>query len=193
MSYDGLIFDCDGTLTNSMPLHFVSWRDTLERYGIVFTQQEFYRLAGVPSDKIVQQLASDQGVEADAQRVAAEKEASFLESLELLEPIPFVLEQVKRHHGKLPMAVASGGIRPVIDRQLKQIGLHETFDVIVTAEDTERHKPFPDVFLKAAELLGVAPEGCCVYEDADLGIEAAKAAGMAWVDIREHVSPKPSS
>ena len=111
-------------------------------------------------------------------------------ALHLLEPIPHSINLVEQFRGQLPIAVASGGIRPVVNQQLERIGLSEAFDAIVTAEDTELHKPEPDVFLKAAELLGVEPTLCCVYEDSDLGIQAAKTAGMGWVDIRDYHTPK---
>jgi len=103
-----------------------------------------------------------------------------------------VVNVVREHLGRLPMAVASGGFRDVVLRQLEQIGLHEVFDAIVCAEDTPRHKPHPDVFLEAARRLGVSPSECCVYEDADLGLEAARRAGMAMVDIRTWHTPAPA-
>ena len=89
-----------------------------------------------------------------------------------------------------PIGVASGGTRDAVLAQLRQIELHDTFPVIVTAEDTERHKPEPDVFLKAARLMQIEPGFCCVYEDSDLGIQAAQAAGMHWVDVRTFHSPR---
>ena len=190
MEHEALIFDCDGTLTDSMPLHFLSWRDTLAKHGLSFPEQRFYAMAGMPSESIIETLSEEQGVPANADEISEEKENCFLESLHLLQPIRHCFELVREYCGQLPLAVASGGIRPVVVRQLETIGLKEAFDAIVTAEDTERHKPEPDVFLKAAELLKVAPQGCCVYEDSDLGIQAAQSAGMQWVDIREFHSPK---
>jgi HAD superfamily hydrolase (TIGR01509 family) len=120
----------------------------------------------------------------DAQLVARRKENAFLEELHLLEPIPPILEVARQHRGAMKMAVASGGFRDIILAQLEQVGCADWFDAIVTAEDTERHKPEPDVFLEAARRLHVRPEHCRVYEDADLGIEAARRAGMEVVDVR---------
>lgn len=188
--YDGLIFDCDGTLTDSMPLHFISWRDTLTKYDLIFPEERFYGLAGMPGDKIINLLAKEQGKSVDAEPIAHEKEMAFLELIDQLEPIQRSVETVKTAHGKKQISVASGGIRPVVERQLRQIGLWDLFEVIVTAEDTELHKPEPDVFLRAAELMNVPPERCCVYEDSDLGIQAAKTANMGWVDIREYHTPR---
>ncbi len=184
--YQAIIFDCDGTLTDSMPVHYIAWRQTMQRYGIDFPEDRFYQLAGVPTDKIIFQLASEQGVEIDASVAAIEKEDAFLELLHLLEPIEVILEVAEHFRGKIPMAVASGGIRKVIRKQLESIGCIDWFNTIVTAEDTERHKPFPDVFLEAARQLGAHPSHCLVYEDADLGLQAAQAAGMDAVDVRHH-------
>ena len=183
-----LIFDCDGTLTNSMPVHYVCWRQTMARHGIEFGEERFYSLGGVPSDKIVSLLAEEAGLTLDAALVAGEKEQAFLETLHLLEPIAAVVEIARLHRGQKKMAVASGGFRHVIERQLAQIGVSDWFDTIVAAEDTARHKPEPDVFLEAARRLGVSPQQCEVYEDSDLGIEAARRAGMSYVDVRQLTS-----
>jgi len=182
--YDALIFDCDGTLTDSMPLHYVAWRDTMAGYGIVFAEDRFYAMGGMPSEKIIEILAVEQGVSIDADRAAIEKEAVFESMMERLEMKAEICQIARDHVGKLPMAVASGGIRPIVDRQILQVGLDKVFDVIVTAEDTEKHKPEPDVFLKAAEQLKVDPSRCLVFEDSELGFTAAQRAGMDWVDVR---------
>lgn len=191
--FAALIFDCDGTLTDSMPAHFASWRRTLGRYGIEFTEARFYELAGQPTEKIISLLGREQSIAVDAAQVAGEKEDDFLAEIHLVRPIAEVVDVVRQNHGRARLAVASGGWRRVVTAQLKQIGLFELFDAIVTAEDTDRHKPAPDVFLEAARRLGVAPERCCVYEDADLGVEAARRAGMQCVDIRHLVLPRRAS
>lgn len=189
-AYDGLIFDCDGTLTDSMPLHFITWRDALRRYDLAFTEDRFYELAGMPSERIIGLLSGEQGRKVDAAAIADEKESSFLEMIDQLVPIEYTVRVAKAAAGAKKLSVASGGIRPVVEKQLQQIGLRQLFEVIVTAEDTERHKPDPDVFLLAAELMKVSPEKCCVYEDSDLGIQAAKTAKMGWVDIRQFHTPR---
>lgn len=185
-----LIFDCDGTLTDSMPLHFVAWNQTMQRLGIEFTEDRFYALGGIPSDKIIQMLADEANMQLDVLAVTREKEQVFLDNMHLLEEIAAITSIVRENHGKLPMAVASGGFREIVARQIAHIGLEGLFDTMVTAEDTSRHKPEPDVFLEAARRLGVAPENCLVYEDADLGIEAARRAGMQWVDVRTLHRPR---
>lgn len=189
-SYSGLIFDCDGTLTDSMPLHFVAWSRTLSRYGVHFPEDRFYALGGMPSKQIVSLLAGEHGVEVDAHTAALEKEGLFTELLQHLAPIAEVIDVVKHFRGQVPMAVASGGYRHIIRQQLEQIGIIDWFDTIVTAEDTVRHKPEPDVFLLAAERMGVRPTECLVYEDSSLGIQAAEAAGMDFIDIRTFYKPK---
>jgi beta-phosphoglucomutase-like phosphatase (HAD superfamily) len=174
-----------------MPAHFAAWRGTLARHGIDFGVEGFYALAGCPTDRIIETLAGERGLTLDVPRVADEKERAFLEALATIEAIGPVADIVRGARGKLPMAVATGAIRPVLDLTLRQIGFEGWFDAIVTAEDTERHKPEPDVFLEAARRLGVRPEGCLVYEDSDFGVEAARRAGMNWVDIRELPAPRP--
>lgn len=185
-----LIFDCDGTLTDSMPLHFVAWNETMRRFGIEFSEDRFYSLGGIPSDKIIQMLANEVNLSLDAAIVAQEKEQAFLDSMHLLVEIEAITSIVRENKGKLPMAVASGGYRDIVVKQIAHIGLEGWFDTIVTAEDTARHKPEPDVFLEAARRLGAAPAHCRVYEDSDLGIEAARRAGMQWVDVRTLHQPR---
>ncbi len=187
--FAALIFDCDGTLIDSMPAHYVAWRATLDAVGIDFPEQRFYELAGTPTDRIIELLANEQSIAVDVDGLAQRKELAYLDGLDRIAPIPSVVNVVRENIGRLPMAVASGGFRDVVLRQLAQIGLQNVFDAIVCAEDTTRHKPHPDVFLEAARRLGVAPELCCVYEDADLGLEAARRAGMAMIDIRAWHTP----
>jgi HAD superfamily hydrolase (TIGR01509 family) len=188
--YKAIIFDCDGTLTDSMPVHYVAWHRTMTRHGIAFPEDRFYAMGGIPSDRIIRILAEEQAVEIDSSMAAIEKEEVFLEFIHLLEPIEAVIEVARHHRKKIPIAVASGGFRDIIFRQLDIIGCSDWFDTIVTAEDTVRHKPYPDVFLEAAKRLDVLPEDCLVYEDSELGIQAAQAAGMDWIDVRTFYKPK---
>ncbi len=180
-----LIFDCDGTLIDSMFAHFVAWRDALLPQGMQLDEQSFYRHSGIPSTRVIPMLAAEQGVEVNFAEALADKERRFLHSLELLKPIEPIVQIARDHRGKKKMAVASGGTRVLVHGQLQQIDIIQWFDAIVTCEDTARHKPDPDVFLEAAERLGVQPRHCRVYEDGDPGIEAAHRAGMDCVDIRQ--------
>ncbi len=188
---EGLIFDCDGTLADTMPLHFLAWRDTLKRYRIALDEDRFYALGGQPTVKIVALLANEQGLDLDAEQVAKEKEQSFLTRLSEVKPIAPIVDIVRANVGHLPMAVASGSHRAVVFDVLKIVGLDDLFDehTVVGAEDTELHKPNPDVFLEAARRIGVAPEKCRVYEDAELGLEAARRANMDRFDVREVFTP----
>lgn len=187
--YEGLIFDCDGTLTDSMPVHFLAWRETMDRHGIEFPEDRFYQLGGMPTHKIIQMLADEQNKKVDAESAAQEKESAFVKRLQMLVPIDPVWQVAAHFRGKLPIAVASGGYREIILQQLRQIGCEGWFDAVITAEDTTRHKPEPDVFLEAARQLGVRPEACLVYEDSDLGVRAAQAASMDVIDIRNFHQP----
>lgn len=184
MTIQALIFDCDGTLTDSMYAHFVSWRDALVSYGMELNEQRFYTYSGTPSRRVIPMLAAEQGISLDFDQANAAKEKAFLGSIHLLKPIQSVVQIAEQHRGNLKMAVASGGVREVVHRQLEQIEIFDWFETIVTAEDTERHKPDPDVFLEAARRLGVAPSACRVYEDGEPGIEAARRAGMECIDVR---------
>jgi beta-phosphoglucomutase family hydrolase len=181
----GLIFDSDGTLVDTMPLHYQTWRDITEKEGTHFPEQLFYELAGVPSDKITEILNEKFGYHMNPQKIAVEKEQLFLEKyLPKATPIEPVVAIAKKYKGKLPMAVATGGIPPVVNFALKAIGMEDYFDTVVTSEDVEHGKPAPDTFLEAARRLNVNPQYCMVFEDSDMGIEAAKRAGMEAVDIR---------
>ena len=183
----GLIFDCDGTLADTMPAHFVAWTAMLTRHGIPFTEKRFYELGGVPTAKIIRIVAAECGVavdDADVPAMVAEKEAAFLANLHAVRPLDRVVAAAAAFRGVLPLAVASGGYRDTITRTLDQLGIRSWFDATVVAEDTARHKPEPDVFLEAARRLAVPPETCVVFEDTDIGLEAARRAGMASVDVR---------
>jgi beta-phosphoglucomutase family hydrolase len=185
----GIIFDCDGTLVDSMPIHFLAWYKTMQRYGMELPEDRFYALGGMPSHRIIELLAAEQSVTVDAVHAAHEKEQAFLDLIHLLKPIEPVMAVAREHRGRKPIAVASGGFRRIIHHQLELVECINWFDAIVTAEDTQRHKPEPDVFLEAARRLGVNASDCIVFEDADLGVEAAKRAGMKCIDVREFHQP----
>ncbi len=184
MDCEALIFDCDGTLVNSMPIHYTAWRTTLGKYGFTLTEERFYSLAGQPTWRLVEMLAAERGMSVDIPAIAREKEEDFVRLIHLVEPIEMIVQIARQHVGLKKLAVASGGWRDITRMQLKHVGILDWFETIVTAEDTERHKPEPDVFLEAARRLDVPAHACVVYEDADLGIEAARRAGMRCVDIR---------
>jgi beta-phosphoglucomutase family hydrolase len=184
-----LIFDCDGTIADTMPLHWEAWRTVTQRHGLFFPEERFYALGGVPSRDILQMLSEEQGVPIDPLAVAKEKEEAYLPMIPRVRPVESVVRVVREHHGRLPMAVASGGLTPIIDRVLRHLGLRECFDALVTSEHVQRQKPAPDIFLEAARRLGVEPRFCRAYEDTDLGLQAIRAAGMEAVDVRVIAHP----
>lgn len=175
------IFDCDGTLADTMPLHFKAWCAALGRHECEFPEAMFYELGGVPTERIVEILNERHGHSMQPREVAREKESLYLEMVSQIVAIEPVVEIVQAMHGRLPMAVASGGHRHVVTQTLGALGLLEKFDAIVCAEDYLSGKPAPDPFLTAAARLGVEPTKCLVFEDTQTGVSAAKAAGMQWV------------
>jgi beta-phosphoglucomutase family hydrolase len=180
----GLIFDCDGTLADTMPLHWRAWQMVTRRHGIHFPEDRFYSLGGVPSRDILKMLAQEQGRSLDHIAVAHEKEEAYLPFLSQVEPIHAVVEIARAHRGKIPMAVASGGTQKIICQVLEHLKIREWFDAVVTSEMVKHQKPAPDIFLEAARRIHVDPQFCRGYEDTDLGMQAIRAAGMEAVDAR---------
>jgi beta-phosphoglucomutase family hydrolase len=188
--HDALLFDCDGTLADTMPAHYRAWLHVTEAHGIAFDEDRFYSMGGRPTRDIVATLARERGIEIDVDHAARMKEASFLAQLDRIEAIDPVVDVVLRSRGRVPMAVVTGGYRNVCLQILEQVGIADCFDTIVASEDTSKHKPDPDPFLEAARRLGARPERCVVWEDSDLGIAAARAGGMQWIDVRSFHTPK---
>jgi HAD superfamily hydrolase (TIGR01509 family) len=184
MDIQGLIFDCDGTLADTMPLHYRAWQRVARRHGICFPEHRFYSLGGVPAPQIAETLKREQALALDPALVAHEKEEEYLALMSHVQPVSRVLEVVCAHHGRLPMAVASGGSRRTTHGVLAHLGIGKYFEAVVTSEEVARHKPAPDVFLEAARRIGVDPRRCRAYEDTDLGLKAIRAAGMYPVDVR---------
>ena len=169
--YEGYIFDLDGTLVDSMPLHYRAWREALARAGApdhVFRTDEFYSCGGKSANDVVRFLNERYGMHMDAESTAADKRRIyFVHSL-----------------GDAPKAIATGSAMPGASRTLAAAGLSGLFDVILTPDEVEHGKPAPDMFLKAAELLGASPDRCVVFEDAEPGMKAAAAAGMDCIQVR---------
>jgi HAD superfamily hydrolase (TIGR01509 family) len=186
----GLIFDCDGTIVDTMPVHYLAWCKALARHGLALPEERFYSFAGATSPSIVKKLAEEQGVACDPAAVAHEKEDLYEASLRDLEPIHNVVAIARREKGRRKLAVASGGRREAVRTSLEVIDVDHLFEIIVGMEDVKVGKPSPELFLMAAGLIGVPPEACLVYEDGDLGIEAAKRAGMEWIDVRPWYLPR---
>jgi beta-phosphoglucomutase family hydrolase len=175
------IFDCDGTLADTMPTHYKAWQAALGEHGAKLPEAVFYELGGVPTSRIVEILNERHGLTLPVQETVAQKESVFLALSPHIAAIEPVVAIVKRLHGLKPMAVASGGHRRIVLKTLRALGIADYFQTIVTAEDYQRGKPSPDPFLEAARRLGVPPNRCLVFEDTATGVAAAEAAGMQFV------------
>ncbi len=179
-----LIFDFDGTLADTMPTHYLAWKATLERYGMSMSEARFYELAGWSTRHLSEMLIREFGRDVSVEQLALEKEAEFVRIADRLPPLLPVIDIVAKHRGRKPLAVATSGMRKIIVPILEKMQIAAWFDAVVTAEDVVHAKPAPDLFLEAARRLNVEPTACLVYEDAEAGFEAARRAGMPFVDVR---------
>jgi beta-phosphoglucomutase family hydrolase len=183
--YEGLIFDMDGTILDSEPTHRQAWREVLKGYGMHFDEQSVVALNGAPTWQIARHIIEMNHAELDPHRLAAEKTALVSQMLpERVQPLPLV-EVVKTWYGRRPMAVGTGSDSRLAEMLLTRLGLRQYFTAVVAADHVSYPKPAPDTFLRCASLMGVAPEKCVVFEDADFGLQAAAAAGMDAVDVRQ--------
>jgi len=188
----GLIFDFDGTLADTMFYHWKAWDIIAERYGIELNQEKLYSMGGIPSRDILLLLQEEQSLpNLDIDGIAREKEQEYLRMMGRVQLIDTIASIARENLGKLPMAIATGGRRSIMERILPQLGIAEWFGAVVTSEDVVRQKPAPDIFLEAARRIGVEPQYCRAYEDTELGLAGIRAAGMEAVDVRK-VIPEES-
>ncbi|MEH0933446.1 HAD family hydrolase [Micromonospora sp. CPCC 205558] len=183
------LFDCDGTIVDSMPLHYLAWQRALREWGCEFPEDLFYAWGGRPTADIIVALNEQQGLSMPVAAVVERRESYYQELLPQLAAVPEVLAHIHDAHRRVPFAVVSGSTRASVTASLGTLGLLDRFDVLVCADDYTRAKPDPEAFLLAAEQLGVPPESCLVFEDTDLGIQAATAAGMASVRVPQQRTP----
>ena len=181
--FKAYLFDCDGTIVDSMPLHYIAWKTALAECGCPFPEDLFYSWGGKPVDEIISTLNEMHGLQMPVEQVATRKEGIYFDLLPQLKAIPEVVEHIEAQHGLIPFAVVSGGRRNSVIRSLTTVHLLDRFQTIVGAEEYINSKPAPEAFLLAAERLGVPPSDCLVFEDTELGIQAATAAGMASVRV----------
>jgi len=185
-----IIFDCDGTLVDSMPSHYIAWVQTIADYGLTFDEDRFYAMGGWPTLQVAELTIAENNLDVSAQELADRKEAKFEENLDRIQIIPPVVDVVHQHYGQLPLAVGTGATDRICREMLTHIGLLDRFETIVAADHVKNHKPAPDTYLEAASRLNIPPEKCLVYEDTQPGIEAALAAGMQVIDVRDFYTPQ---
>jgi len=169
-----------------MPIHFIAYRNILREYGVDFTPELFITMAGIPAVGTIVKINELFGTKLDPEKFGKLKEMEYEKEMVKMEPVKPVVDLIRKYHGILPMAVGTGGYRRLSLKTLEILDLRKYFDILVTSEDVVNHKPFPDTFLKCAELMGVEPGFCQVFEDGRLGIEAALAGGMMAVDVTEY-------
>lgn len=183
-----LIFDLDGTLSDSLPVHLATWNSIGDEYGFTFDPNILHEMTGRPTIEFAERVVEQYGLSEKPEILVKKKQEAFWKLAHLLKPIDEVVSIVKAYHGKLPMAVGTGAGRTSADLQLKELGLTKYFDAIVTANDVTKHKPEPETFLECARVMGVKPQFCQVFEDGDLGIKAAQKGGMIVTDIRPFIN-----
>jgi HAD superfamily hydrolase (TIGR01509 family) len=181
--FDAYLFDCDGTIADSMPIHYDAWRQALGEWGGEFSEELYYAWGGRTVADIIADLNERQGLSMPVAAVAARREELYQALLPTVRAVPEVREHIVEAHGRVPFAVVSGSTRASVTASLTALDLLDRFDILVCAEDYARPKPDPECFLTAAVRLGADPARCLVFEDSDLGLQAAAAAGMPAVRI----------
>lgn len=182
--YDGLIFDMDGTILDTEPTHRKAWHDVLGHYGLRYDIHAMVALNGSPTWRIAQSVIELNNADLDPYALAREKTDTVKAMLlDTVQPLPLI-DVVKEWYGRRPLSVGTGSESAIAEALLAHLGLRHYFDAVVAADHVQHHKPAPDTFLRCAALMGVAPEKCVVFEDADFGLQAARAAGMDAVDVR---------
>lgn len=184
----GLIFDLDGTLSDSLPVHVATWNAVGEKYGFIFDPQIIYEMTGRPTIEFAKRIIEQYGVKEQAEVLVKLKQESFWNLAHLLKPVDQVVSIVKENYGKMPMTVGTGASRKSAEVQLKVLNLTKYFDGIVSANEVSLHKPEPETFLECAKIMNIEPRFCQVFEDGDLGITAAKTAKMLVTDVRPHIN-----
>lgn len=183
-----LIFDLDGTLSDSLPVHIASWHAVCKQLNCTFDERILVEMTGAPTISFAERIVREQNLKIDPEELVVLKQKEFRKNINQIKPHDAVIGLMKDAHGKLPMAVGTGASRASAMLQMQELEIDHLFDCIVTADDVETHKPEPETFLKCAELMGIAPEFCQVFEDGELGMQAAKSAGMLLTDVRPFVT-----
>ena len=180
--FSAFLFDLDGTIADSMPIHNLAWNETLRAFGHQVTDELLQSYAGISTIKTIELFNERFQWSLNPHVIAEEKEKNFLKNIskvKVIESVYDVLAKVKTS----PKAIVSGGPRDNVVKMLNHLDLFDEFKILVCAEDTQKGKPHPDPFLRAAELLQVEPHYCLVFEDGESGIIGAKACGMGVVKV----------
>ena len=184
----GLIFDLDGTIIDSMPLHHRAYNASLEPYGVHYPLDVFHSRGGIPTSDTLRMIETEHQITNFDLPLALETKRKFVDAhlseLTLIQP---VWEVIKAFHSKLPMAIGTGSNRQTVNEMFALFPFGEYFTHVVTATDVENFKPHPETFLKGAELIGIDPSDCVVFEDGKPGMVAAESAGMQVIDITKFV------
>ena len=183
-----LIFDLDGTLSDSLPVHIASWHTVCKKLNCTFDERIVVEMTGMATISFAERIKKEQNLQVDAGEIVRMKKQEFWKNIKRIKPHGAVINLMKKSYGKIPMAIGTGACRQSATLQLTELMIDQFFDVIVTADDVDRHKPEPDTFLKCAQLLNVEPEYCQVFEDGELGMQAAQTAGMLLTDVRPFVT-----
>ncbi len=183
-----LIFDLDGTLSDSLPVHIASWHAVCNKLNCTFDEQIIVEMTGAPTISFAERIKAEQNLEIEADEIARMKQKEFRKNINRIKPHQAVIELMKKAHGKIPMAVGTGASRTSALLQMKELGIDHLFDFVVTSDDVLNHKPEPETFLKCAELMNTEPQFCQVFEDGELGMQAAQTAGMILTDVRPFVT-----
>jgi beta-phosphoglucomutase family hydrolase len=181
-----LIFDLDGTIANTMPNHFTSWRKAVLPYGIDFNADLFLQLTGMPRKATIEKLNEMFGTKMNPDKVGKVKETHFKTLVDSTEEISVVTDVIRKYHTVMPMSIGTGSTKNGAKKTLEVIGFENYFDIVITSNDILKHKPHPETFLKCAELMGVNPQDCVVFEDGILGMNAAEEAGMMVIDVNDY-------
>ena len=180
-----LIFDCDGTLVDSMPLHMKSWEKALKFFNVRFDYDYLFSLKGMKELEIIKSYNKKFGTNLNPEETVNKKHNIYFKNINSVKPIEPIVKIATEYFGKFPLAVVSGSVRDIVRKELEVIGIFHLFNTILTANDPFKPKPAPDIFYEAAKRLNVSPENCLVFEDGDPGLEAAVKAGMKMIDVRE--------
>jgi beta-phosphoglucomutase family hydrolase len=185
----GLLFDLDGTLADTMPIHLAAWHAAGERFGVNITHEMITTHTGMPTLRVTELLNQLYGWTLVPTEVKAAKEEAYarLKPHIGVKPIAPVYALAQAYRGQLPMAVGTGSSNGSAYDTLDTLGIRDWFDAVVTADDVTSHKPEPETYLRCAELLGIPPADCVVFEDGDYGLQAGRAAGMHVIDVRPYV------